>query len=58
MPLGAAVITLPDHAEWLSEALADLGEPRTESGRVVASSVDPAGSGVHAGGRSGLHRGP
>ncbi|HSU36850.1 MAG TPA: septum site-determining protein Ssd [Propionibacteriaceae bacterium] len=35
MPLGAAVITLPDHAEWLSDALADLGEPRTESGRVV-----------------------
>ncbi len=36
MPLGAAVITLPDHAEWLSDALVDLGEPRTESGRVVA----------------------
>ena len=35
MPLGAAVITLPDHAEWLSDALADLGEPRIESGRVV-----------------------
>ena len=35
MPLGAAVITLPDHAEWLSDALVDLGEPRTESGRVV-----------------------
>ena len=44
MPLGAAVITLPDHAEWLSEALVDLGSRGPSPGGWWPSSVDPAGS--------------
>lgn len=35
MPLGAAVLTLPDGASWLATALAEVGESRAATGRLV-----------------------
>ena len=35
MPLGAAVVTLPDGAGWLASAIAERGAPRNGTGEVI-----------------------
>jgi secretion/DNA translocation related CpaE-like protein len=46
MPLGAAVVVVPDNVRWLSEAIADLSRRPSGSGRTICVTGGSGGVGV------------